>query len=722
MGILRHFLLILSFLPVFAFGQNSLVHRVQKFTTAFSTLGVSQLPINQLIFCVDSMKIYKLNVACTGSGTLGTVSNTAISATPSSTPTLSQVLASGNSTGANNIAAATGQGVTWANGVKSINTIWDDDGEAYWYTEAINSSTSTQGIIDASSDGTTSLFSITPSGSSFLENNNSYGLISSTVVGYQGYKYGADYSANYTARSLIDKGYAAATFAPISGGAYLPLTGGTLTGNLLFTDNLYDIGASGATRPRRLYAGTEVVSPLFTGALTGNVTGDVSGTSANVTGIVALANGGTNSTLAASNGSVVYSTASQYSFTPVGSSGQVLRSAGAAAPTWSTATYPATATGTGTILRADGTNWVATTATYPNTITSGYIPYATGTNVIGSSANFQHDGTTVFIGGNSSAINNEILSVQKDQNSATSFYVSNTTSGTDSRANFGLVTNGGKGFFINAFSSAFTTSGTSIAGTGSVFCDSPSGFNLGTIANTQLALYTNSTERARFNNSGEFGIGMTPVNIVDITKSSNAGHRVTIYNATSGTGALAGFSAKASAGTVINLQMLSAGYTTYGASVANDASIYTNSSTGLSIMVDAASTNIKFSVGGNTEKMRISAVGNVSIGGTATRATTVGTNSLQIFDGTAPVGTLANGCSFYSTAGEMRVMDAAGNATLLSPHEKVTNNWIYYSVNTQTGKVLKIDMEKMMKFLNDTFGTDFVHEYTLDVTPTKTTK
>jgi len=29
----------------------------------------------------------------------------------------------------------------------------------------------------------------------------------------------------------------------------LPLTGGTLTGALLFTDNTYDIGASGATRP-----------------------------------------------------------------------------------------------------------------------------------------------------------------------------------------------------------------------------------------------------------------------------------------------------------------------------------------------------------------------------------------------------------------------------------------------------------------------------------------
>jgi len=33
----------------------------------------------------------------------------------------------------------------------------------------------------------------------------------------------------------------------------LNLTGGTLTGNLLFTDNTYDIGASGATRPRNIF-------------------------------------------------------------------------------------------------------------------------------------------------------------------------------------------------------------------------------------------------------------------------------------------------------------------------------------------------------------------------------------------------------------------------------------------------------------------------------------
>lgn len=71
-----------------------------------------------------------------------------------------------------------------------------------------------------------------------------------------------------------------------------------------------------------------------------------------------------------------------------GSSGQVLQSAGAAAlPTYSTATYPSIATGTGTILRANGTNWVASTATYPDVATStGSFLYANGTNWVASTS------------------------------------------------------------------------------------------------------------------------------------------------------------------------------------------------------------------------------------------------------------------------------------------------------------------------------------------------
>lgn len=67
----------------------------------------------------------------------------------------------------------------------------------------------------------------------------------------------------------------------------------------------------------------------------------------------------------------------------LGSAGQVLQSAGSSAlPAYSTATYPSTATGAGSILRANGTNWVGTTATYPNTTSINNILFSSANNVI----------------------------------------------------------------------------------------------------------------------------------------------------------------------------------------------------------------------------------------------------------------------------------------------------------------------------------------------------
>lgn len=64
---------------------------------------------------------------------------------------------------------------------------------------------------------------------------------------------------------------ATGTVALTSGlAAYLPLAGGTMTGSILFTDNLYDIGATGATRPRSIYVGTLLTVP--TNGLTINAT------------------------------------------------------------------------------------------------------------------------------------------------------------------------------------------------------------------------------------------------------------------------------------------------------------------------------------------------------------------------------------------------------------------------------------------------------------------
>jgi hypothetical protein len=101
---------------------------------------------------------------------------------------------------------------------------------------------------------------------------------------------------------------------------------------------------------------------------------------------------------------------------------------------------------------------------------------------------------------------------------------------------------------------------------------------------------------------------------------------------------------------------------------------------------------------------------NIKFGAKTLRATTEGTNHLDIFDGTAPVGTLANGCSIYSASGELWTMDAGGTATQQTPHDG-DGKWIFHSKNTVTGEVLKIDMERFVKAVNEKLGMDFVHEY-----------
>jgi hypothetical protein len=114
---------------------------------------------------------------------------------------------------------------------------------------------------------------------------------------------------------------------------------------------------------------------------------------------------------------------------------------------------------------------------------------------------------------------------------------------------------------------------------------------------------------------------------------------------------------------------------------------------------------------GNTTGLLITGAGNIQIGDVSVRGTTVGTNTLAIFNGTAPVGTLSNGASFYSASGQMRVIQADGTATDVSPHNPVTGEWWHNSEQTVTGKHTRIHMERLVRFLDNHFGTDFLEEW-----------
>lgn len=117
-----------------------------------------------------------------------------------------------------------------------------------------------------------------------------------------------------------------------------------------------------------------------------SMSGDIAITNTGATsyaGVVPLSKGGTNANLTASNGSIPYSTATAFSLLAPGTAGQLFQSGGAGAPNWTSATFPSTASSTGTFLRANGTNWVASTLTLPNTTTANQILYSSSTSVVG---------------------------------------------------------------------------------------------------------------------------------------------------------------------------------------------------------------------------------------------------------------------------------------------------------------------------------------------------
>ena len=111
----------------------------------------------------------------------------------------------------------------------------------------------------------------------------------------------------------------------------------------------------------------------------------------------------------------------------------------------------------------------------------------------------------------------------------------------------------------------------------------------------------------------------------------------------------------------------------------------------------------------STERARITSGGNVSIGGTADRGTTVGSAALQLFNGTAPAGTLTNGVSLYSQSGDLRFMDAAGNAYQVGfrnvPRSGSAKTTSYTLATTDVGEYIEVGSGGSITIPDATFAT-----------------
>jgi len=179
-----------------------------------------------------------------------------------------------------------------------------------------------------------------------------------------------------TTYTLPDPGAASATIALLGGpGSFTTLTStgnstlGTGTGALANSfgtggnaaNVINTIGSTGGGTSKTTINGAVALAALSTGIVHSDGSGNLTSTavglaSADVSGILPLANGGTNANLTASNGGIFYSTGTAGAILAgTATANQILMSGSSSAPSWSTATYPATAT-TGDLMYASAGN------------------------------------------------------------------------------------------------------------------------------------------------------------------------------------------------------------------------------------------------------------------------------------------------------------------------------------------------------------------------------
>ena len=141
----------------------------------------------------------------------------------------------------------------------------------------------------------------------------------------------------------------AVTLAGTLGAGY----GGTGLASYAVGDLLYASGTTALSQLADVATGNALVSG---GVATAPAWGKI-GLTTHVSGILPIANGGTNGTAAPTAGAVPYGTGTAYAFTAIGTAGQVLTSAAAGTPTWTTPT-----TGTVTAVSVTTANGFAGTS------------------------------------------------------------------------------------------------------------------------------------------------------------------------------------------------------------------------------------------------------------------------------------------------------------------------------------------------------------------------
>lgn len=169
----------------------------------------------------------------------------------------------------------------------------------------------------------------------------------------------------------------------LSSNPQIPTTFDTDSGSAIPIANTLNIlGSNGIATSASGSTVTIAVSPTYVGQTSITTLGTITTGVWNGT-VVGLAYGGTNANLTASNGGIFYSTAAAGAIlSGTATAGQIVRSGSSAAPSWSTATYPATTT-VNRILYSSSANVIGEITTANSgvlTTSSGGVPSIDTTN------------------------------------------------------------------------------------------------------------------------------------------------------------------------------------------------------------------------------------------------------------------------------------------------------------------------------------------------------
>ena len=231
------------------------------------------------------------------------------------------------------------------------------------------------------------------------------------------------------------------------------------------------------------------------------------------TGVLAIANGGTNTSATPTAGTIPYGTGTTLAYSAAGTAGQVLTSGGSGAPTWTTVTGTGTVTSVNVSGGTTGLTYSGGPITGSGTITmAGTLAVANGGTGVTTSTG---SGNTVLSASPTLTGTVTVPTITSPTSTALTIQSAGTTAMTvDTSQNVGIGT-----------SSVFAGAKLDIAGAGtqrlyvretgsSVYgkiTSSTTVVGVGSETNHPFAIFTNDVERARFNTSGILLLGTTSV-------------------------------------------------------------------------------------------------------------------------------------------------------------------------------------------------------------------